>query len=420
MEIKLVELKRIFDLCRAEGFQNRGDISNADLGNLLKDNGIDFHTYGYVKLKDFIPALPFFSSHIETRGSQAHVFLTFNEDYFNSSAKKKEAQKAQKKEKDKLFSNIAYIPPKCIDFLANELALSEDWFFGEAPSGKTIFTQYPILIFYLNYTFLRLNKECKVFSKTYQGKKYYTFNTGLVDNKYDWIYALCKDSDYVDTPLPWILVDFVVPGERNNGKLLKMIFEKLPDRVDYFSKDPSAVFFNPNAGSLDNSYGHMIIDNCRRLPVDFIKDNCIKGQTTINGITIEEAYSNPNSSAYNEYFEKLKLVMQDDKNFRKLTQTFKFAVDVAVKKAIWNYKTAVPIYYPKKDCISLLLPLSLVDENKVDVAMVIERYDNGSYQGQTILTMNQAYLDSRLLTKPDSEWLTTATVDSYDSASDEE
>ena len=98
---------------------------------------------------------------------------------------------------------------------------------------------------------------------------------------------------------------------------------------------------------------------------------------------------------------------------------FNTAQELAIKKAQWNYKTAVPTYFPAQDRMSLLLPLALVNESKVDVALVLSK-EKAGYQGQTILTMNQAYIDSRLITRPDSDWLTTKNIDSSFSESDYE
>ena len=55
--------------------------------------------------------------------------------------------------------------------------------------------------------------------------------------------------------------------------------------------------------------------------------------------------------------------------------------------------------------MSLMLPLALQDERKTDVALVVELTRSGNYQGQTILTLQQAYVDGRLLCRPNSEWL---------------
>ncbi len=33
-----------------------------------------------------------------------------------------------------------------------------------------------------------------------------------------------------------------------------------------------------------------------------------------------------------------------------------------------NYKTAIPMYFPTRNIMSLLFPLALVDDNQVDIA----------------------------------------------------
>ena len=44
---------------------------------------------------------------------------------------------------------------------------------------------------------------------------------------------------------------------------------------------------------------------------------------------------------------------------------------------------------------------------------------SGNYQGQTILTMRQAYKHARLICRPDSDWLTTAQRFEEDDEEDE-
>ena len=81
------------------------------------------------------------------------------------------------------------------------------------------------------------------------------------------------------------------------------------------------------------------------------------------------------------------------------------AIDYAIKRVRWNFKTAIPIYYPGQKQISLLLPLALVDEDNIDVALVLEATESGAYIAHTILTLEMAYTNARLITRPDSDWL---------------
>ena len=39
---------------------------------------------------------------------------------------------------------------------------------------------------------------------------------------------------------------------------------------------------------------------------------------------------------------------------------------------------------------------------------MVELTQSGNYQGQTILPLREAYIDARLLCRPDSDWLDTS------------
>ena len=90
----------------------------------------------------------------------------------------------------------------------------------------------------------------------------------------------------------------------------------------------------------------------------------------------------------------------------RIQNRLKDSIELARKRVRWNYKTAVPSYFPKRDSMSLMLPLALQDESKPDVALVVELTRSGSYQGQTILTLPQAYIDARLMCRITGDWLT--------------
>lgn len=66
-----------------------------------------------------------------------------------------------------------------------------------------------------------------------------------------------------------------------------------------------------------------------------------------------------------------------------------------------NHK-GIPPYY--QGAIQLLLPLTLLDLSKVDLALVVERF-SGFYRGATCLTLDIAYNNARQLAQPDRDWL---------------
>ena len=96
------------------------------------------------------------------------------------------------------------------------------------------------------------------------------------------------------------------------------------------------------------------------------------------------------------------------------------AIHLTLKRVEWNYKTAIPVYFPTRNLCSLLLPLCLSEEGQVDLALVVEHLQSGAYQGQTVLPLDLAYNNSRLLTRPDSDWLRTDSIQSNGSDDEEE
>ena len=62
--------------------------------------------------------------------------------------------------------------------------------------------------------------------------------------------------------------------------------------------------------------------------------------------------------------------------------------------------------------MSFLLPLALVSDEKVDIALVVTRNPSGSYQGRTVLPLGWDYKNARLVCRPDSDWLTPDRVES--------
>jgi hypothetical protein len=83
----------------------------------------------------------------------------------------------------------------------------------------------------------------------------------------------------------------------------------------------------------------------------------------------------------------------------------KDAVDLSIKRVSWNFKTAIPQYYPRVRALQLLLPMCLVSDERVDMALAVEKTPSGSYLGHTALPLDWAYTNARLICRPDSDWL---------------
>jgi hypothetical protein len=92
-----------------------------------------------------------------------------------------------------------------------------------------------------------------------------------------------------------------------------------------------------------------------------------------------------------------------------LGERFDRAVEAARRRVRRNYKTAIPTFNRGK--INLLLPLCIAKKDRADLALLVVRHSNYDktvdfYIGWTVLTLDQAYNNARLLARPDTEWLT--------------
>ena len=63
------------------------------------------------------------------------------------------------------------------------------------------------------------------------------------------------------------------------------------------------------------------------------------------------------------------------------------------------------MYFPKENRVCLLLPLCLVNDKKEDVALVVKKTPANKYEGATIIPLDWAYADARVVARPNSEWL---------------
>lgn len=284
---------------------------------------------------------------------------------------------------------------------------------------------YSILKSYLANTFRRLTFEQKIRivqdpDRPADTEEYAAFNTGLVDRKYAYIYALFKRNTR-DPEVYWYLIDFVVAGEETTGKTLVRLFNPLPERADYFHGQIRNILFDTSAGDLICDYPHIISERVDRLPVDFLKENCPDDFLTIRGKHIDRIASLPrNDTRKKSWFYALsKNILDNPRIFNRLKSRIEDAVTLAVQRAEWNYKAAVPMYYPPRNCVCFLLPLCLTRDDVVDLALVAEPLSSGSYQGHTILLPRHAYTNSRLIANPESDWLNTQYL-SNDSGEDED
>ena len=401
----------------------------AKISEALKSEMIDFRTYGFERLKSFLEDNPHLTIETDFGPKVPRHFV--QSDLASKSrkvAEKKTSAQPQTPE-DSAAAPLTSTSP--IYFLGERtevsmlnwawigerhevieklkgIALPEDWRMTE----KNGVAYYPILDNYLLKMFIKVYRDRGISCSISQ--RYAVFNTGLVDRKYKDIYMLFEASSNETDHFPWHFIDFCVEGEERAGKILVSEFKQLPKRAKFFT-DKSDLLFDADLGAPALDTHHIIVENIDRLPFDFIKTNAPKDFELMSPEELEEntkAMGEWDKKEFlNNYYEALRdAVNSDPRSLRHMSSDLEDALEVAMKRAGWNYKSAIPMYWIKGNKMCLFLPLCLVDDSKADVALVVNKTPSGRYQGETIYTLEWAYKCARLVCRPDSDWLTLDSI----------
>lgn len=280
----------------------------------------------------------------------------------------------------------------------SSIALAEPWDSDPKRNGR-----YYVLKKYIQYTFYRLLQEDKIcISKDH---KFAAFNTGLVNHHYDDIYA-CFVKNPQKEKVEWKFEAFAIAGLRGKdgyGKMLTSYFNPLPQVPKYIEKKEDLIYDLDK--ELLTDYEHIIIDNLRRLPKAYLKEGCYGDAKAVNLISQLDKAKDGSEEEKLMFGELSKYIAENDRIFRRLRSRMEDAIEIALKRVRWNFRTAIPCYFPKGNCMSLMLPLCLEDDGRTDAALIVQKNPSGSYQGQTVLRLEQAYLDARLICRPNTDWL---------------
>jgi hypothetical protein len=237
----------------------------------------------------------------------------------------------------------------CFDELA-EKAEPERWDSSDShgrPSNR-------ILRNYIRYTFERLHRQNRVAVNS--AATYSAFNTGLATPSQQAIYGLFVPHHHQKGK--WYFRGWRVESDRE----FMQNFHDLPELATYTDNPADCIYERDR--ELVVNVDHIISDpgNLERFPAQ-IRPNPHLARMALAG-----------------------------------------AKDSAEARVRRNYKAAVPSWYPARDEIQLLLPLSMTAAERVDLALVVSR-EGEFYRGHTVLTMEMAYGNARLIAQPDSDWL---------------
>lgn len=276
-----------------------------------------------------------------------------------------------------------------------KLALDEPWSYR---NGLPKSPKYPILDNYIRCTFCRLQHQHKVVESV--DGKYAAFNTGLVDCRFLPILALFERNkeNYKSN---WRFFDFVFSGE-GKGKLINDLFKEDIAPASYYD-NPQDLIYDLSKGKPEVDKEH-IISRVERLPVEIVKQMCPN-----DNIVDPRNMSRSDIGDYKRWLSNQ--IKSKPELYRFLIGRIESALDLAMKKVRWDYKYAVPIFYPNKNEMSFILPLCLADDQHEDLALIVRKTIAGNYRGETIIPLDWAYMDARVVARPNVAWLNVNEID---------
>ena len=264
-----------------------------------------------------------------------------------------------------------------LDDLAKK-TIDEDWNYKKKPSKITA----PILRSYIQTLFSKLEKECEAgepdkIIKSKDGR-HIIFNTNLLDRFFNDEYIIAEVREIDDTHE--VYINPVRVSKDSGSEFIKYGFPRnVAPKPPKFFENVNEVIFHPEY-NIERSYdnlSHIIEQRIDRFPEEQ------KGNT-------------PDALAV------------------KLGNAINYALAIAQR----NYKNIVPIYYPRFDTISFIMPIFLERNYKKrpDFALVLQNIppvldsngkvvEEGYYVARTILDLEDGYQDARVIAKPDESWL---------------
>jgi hypothetical protein len=232
---------------------------------------------------------------------------------------------------------------------------------------------YRILRNYIQFTYNRLDEENKFITSS--DGKYRCMNTGLLTVYNQEIVAIFAQNDRAGKQ-PWFLNGFF----KETDKFFTLNFSSLPPLANYCDNVKDLIYDNNLELNLRKE--HIIDDNFERF--------------------VKAGYDS--KELINVLLDSAKATLE--------------------KKLKRNFKLALPFYYHNTETdeskIQLLAPLYFPGA-PVRLALVLNKVKSSAkeyYEGVTVLPVEWAYMNSRIIVKPDEEW--AKIVDEIDSVSDDD
>lgn len=279
---------------------------------------------------------------------------------------------------------------KSIQELAS-LARKEKWCY------KGSRDPYLVLKIYLQYTFHRIVKQDKLAESP--NMLFAAFNTGLINSDYEPIYGILvlkpqKEKEYH-------FEGFTTRAQQGLGKILIEHFNPLPKPATYLNKED--FFFDPQQ-ELHTDVKHIIYDNLDRFPLHTLSLAFLPCPEAKQVLLNLSKSNNPNAREKNWNVLK-KLASSNLMVYEYLRFALESAIEKAKRIVSYDYRFALPSFFPTRNAISLMLPLEFDPNYGIEAVLLVEKTQSGNYQGQTILTLKQCYVNARLISPLENTFL---------------
>ena len=295
----------------------------------------------------------------------------------------------------KMLESFAYISwPEALESLA-AMAKSEPWDDGDGSRS--------ILRSYLKATYARVERQGKVcFSEAED--RHAAFDTGLATPRGDRIVAIFGPNDRPGARQQYRFEGFITPQDRWMGRA-NLPIVSMTRRATYVERSSDLVM-GWSEGTPTLSEEHILIDRVDRLPTEFLRsvdqmDDEWKGLVdVIAGCDADEQVRE------NAYDGLRGILKRNDALFESLRTLIRAEANKAFEDLkIYPYN-ALPIYNPERDDLAFVLPIHLMSKTgRPNAALLVEEVGEGVFRAHTILTMEMAYVDARVISPPKNSWL---------------
>lgn len=277
----------------------------------------------------------------------------------------------------------------------SKMAKKESWCYHNSKD------KYIILKIYLQYTFYRLVTQKKILVDEKSG--FVAFNTGLVTEDFDTIYGVMLINRSENVKEDYLFQGFTIAGSQGIGKIVVEHFSPLPKKATYI-EDPSDLLPKEDM-QIHTDYHHILLDNIDRLPLSFVSNICAPFADCKK--IVDQIAKEKNDFKIDRLYQNLSEKIEKN-DF--LYNLFRASLEISINKGIsmmhYDYRMLLPSFFPTRNVLSFMVPLSFGrNASKVEAVLLIEKTASGNYQGQTILTLKQCYVNSRLICPLESTYL---------------